>query len=250
MAGALSGKVAIVTGSARNIGRAIALALAEDGADVVVNARRDSDAAESVAREIESMGGRAFVRIADVTDEASVKELVNQAVGTFGRLDFVVSNAALRREHPVTEISYSEWREVLSVALDGAFLLFRESVPHLIAAGGGRLIAIGGSPSHLGTPNRTHVLASKMGLVGLVHGLAAELGAHNITANIVAPGHVDTARGASAGTISSVSSARPIARKADPGEIAAMVRYLCGPDAAYITGQTLHVNGGMYMAGA
>jgi len=246
----LQGQVAVVTGSARNIGRAIAMALAADGCSVVVTARNDQSAADTVAAEIAALGARTLVHLADVSTEQGAQGLIDATVGEFGRVDILVSSAAIRREHPVTEVTFAEWREVLSVALDGAFLLSRACVPHMIKSGGGRIIAIGGSPSHLGTPNRTHVLSAKMGLVGLIHGLATELGQHNITANIVAPGHVDTTRGASAGTISSVTASRPIARKALPEEIASMVRYLCLPEAAYITGQTIHVNGGMYMAGA
>lgn len=246
----LRDQVAIVTGSARNIGRAIALALAGDGCSVVVNAVSDQSSAEQVAAEIELLGSTAMVQLADVSREQDVEAMVDAAVTRFGRIDILVANAAVRREHPVAEISYKEWREVLSVALDGAFLLSRACVPHMIKNGSGRIVAIGGSPSHIGTPNRTHVLSAKMGLVGLIHGLATELGQYNITANIVAPGHVDTTRGASAGTISSVTSNRPIARKALPEEVAAMVRHICRPEGAYITGQTIHVNGGMYMAGA
>ena len=246
----LTGQVAIVTGSARNIGRAIALALAQSGCSLTITAAHDQAAAEEVAAEVAALGAQASVHLADVSSEQGAQGLVDATIEKFGRVDILVSSAAIRREHPVTEVSYQEWREVLGVALDGAFLLSRACVPHMIEQGGGRIIAIGGSPSHIGTPNRTHVLSAKMGLVGLIHGLATELGVHNITANIVAPGHVDTTRGASAGTISSVKSDRPISRKALPEEIAAMVRYLCLPEAAYITGQTIHVNGGMYMAGA
>jgi len=246
----LQDKIAVVTGSARNIGRAIALGLAADGCSVMVTAVNDQGAADSVAEEIRALGVRAGTLLADVSTEQGAQGLVDAAVEMFGRVDILVSNAAIRREHPVTEVSYQEWREVLSVALDGAFLLSRACVPHMIKAGGGRIVAIGGSPSHIGTPNRTHVLSAKMGLVGLMHGLATELGQYNITANVVAPGHVDTTRGASAGSISSVATGRPIGRKALPDEIAAMVRYLCKEEGAYITGQTIHVNGGMYMAGA
>ncbi|MCP5149686.1 MAG: SDR family oxidoreductase [Ectothiorhodospiraceae bacterium] len=246
----LAGKAALVTGSARNIGRAIALALAEDGAAVMVHSHGDRAAAEAVAAEVRARGVASAVALADVGRPEEADALVESTVSAFGRLDILVSNAARRREKPVTEITYEEWREVLSVALDGAFLVARAAIPHIVAAGGGSIVTIGGSPSHMGTRNRAHVLASKMGLVGLTRGMAAELGEHGINVNCVAPGQIDTVRGASAGTRNAVTHSRPVARAGTPHEVAAMVRHLCRPEGAYVTGQTIHVNGGMLMAGA
>ena len=120
----------------------------------------------------------------------------------------------------------------------------------LFRSGGGSIVCLGGSPSHMGTRGRSHVCAAKMGVVGLARVLANELGEHNVNVNVVAPGHVDTARGASAGERSSVTTERAIARKAEPDEIAAMVCHLCLPAGRYVTGQTIHVNGGMLLAGA
>ena len=250
MTDALKGKAAIVTGSARNIGRAIAHALADEGASVVIHGQQDRTAAEAVCREVLDKGGRAIVHLADLVEEQACQDLVGAAVSAFGRLDVLVCNAAIRRQKPFLETSFAEWREVLAVDLDSVFLMTRAAAPQIVAAGGGSIVCLGGSPSHMGTRGRSHVCAAKMGVVGLARVLANELGEHNVNVNVVAPGHVDTARGASAGERSSVTTERAIARKAEPDEIAAMVCHLCLPAGRYVTGQTIHVNGGMLLAGA
>lgn len=246
---ALRDKVAIVTGSARNIGRAIANALADEGASVVIHGQRDQEAAQAVRGEITSKGGSAIVHLADLVEEPACQGLVDAAVEAFGRLDILVCNAAIRRQKPFLETSFGDWREVMAVDLDSVFLMTRAAAPHIVAAGGGSIVCIGGSPSHMGTRGRSAVCAAKLGVVGLSRVLASELGEHDINVNVVAPGHVDTTRGESAGQISAVTTDRPIARKADPTEIAAMVRHLCLPAGRYVTGQTIHVNGGMLYAG-
>lgn len=245
----LEGKVALVTGAGKNIGRAIALALAHDGAAVVVNGRADRALVDSVAGEIQAAGGRAMGYIADVSDPRGVSQMVEAAVGTMGGLDIVVSNAGLRRQTPFLEMSFEEWREILSVALDGAFVLAKAAVPHLIRRGGGAIVAMSGVSTHVGTPNRCHVSASKAGLEGLIRALAIELAPHRITCNCVAPGAVDTVRGPSAGALPGTLTDQsiPLKRKATVDEIAAMVRLLAGPEGGYITGQTIHVNGGTYL---
>lgn len=245
----LEGKVAVVSGGARNIGRAIALALAADGAAVVVNALSDGDAAAAVAGEVDAAGGQGLAHVADVTDEAAVAAMVEATVARFGRLDFVVSNAALRRQQPFLEISLADWHEVLRVPLDGAFLLAKACVPHMIAAGGGAIVTLGGISAYLGTANRAHVCAAKAGLVGLTHALAVELAPQGIRVNCVSPGAIDTVRGASAGARPSGASTAhiPAGRLGRPEEVAALVRHLCRPEAAYITGQTIQVNGGVFL---
>lgn len=249
MSDTLEGKVAIVTGSARNIGRAIANALAERGASVIVHGQSDREAAEAVQQEIADKGGKAIVHLAELTDEQGCRGLVDAAVSAFGRLDVLVCNAAIRRQKPFLETTFEEWREVLSVDLDSVFLMTRAAAPHMVSAGGGSIVCIGGSPSHMGARGRSHVCAAKMGVVGLARVLANELGEHDINVNVVAPGHVDTTRGASAGERSTVTRDRPMARKARPEEIAAMACHLCLPSSRYVTGQTVHVNGGMLFAG-
>ena len=250
MTGALKGKVAIITGSARNIGKAIAHALSDHGASVVIHGQRDQAAAESVRQEIVDKGGNAIVHLADLTDEQACQGLVDAIVSELGRLDIVVCNAAIRRQKPFLETSFAEWRNVLAVDLDSVFLMTRAAAPHIVTAGGGSVVCIGGSPSHMGTRGRSHVCAAKMGVVGLARVLANELGEHGINVNVVAPGHVDTTRGQSAGQPSSVTRERPMTRKARPEEIAAMVCHLCLPAGRYVTGQVIHVNGGMLFAGA
>jgi len=248
----LNGKVALVTGSSQNIGREIALALAERGASVVINTRSSVEAAEAVADEVRALGVEATMIQADISDSTDATRLVDTAASTMGRLDFVILNAAIRRQKPIAEITDQDWREVLGVALDGAFFVSRAAVPHLRKAGGGRFVFLGGTPSHLGTTGRSHVCAAKMGAVGLMRTLATELGPDNITSNTVAPGHIDTQRGAAAGARSvggdgrPPESNRPIQRRGVSREIASAVAYACSPDAAYMTGQTIHVNGGMY----
>jgi 3-oxoacyl-[acyl-carrier protein] reductase len=249
MSGALNRKVAIVTGSARNIGRAIAHALADHGASVVIHGQQDEAAAESVRAEIADKGGDAMVHLGDLTREQACQSLVDATLTKFGRLDILVCNAAIRRQKPFLETSFEEWRQVLSVDLDGVFLMTHAAAPHIVTSGGGSIVCIGGSPSHMGAAGRSHVCAAKMGVVGLARVLASELGEHDINVNVVAPGHVDTTRGESAGQMSSVTTDRPIGRKAKPEEIAAMVCHLCLPAGRYVTGQTIHVNGGMLFAG-
>jgi 3-oxoacyl-[acyl-carrier protein] reductase len=249
MAGALEGKVALVTGAGKNIGRAIALRLARDGAAVVVNGCSDRAAIEAVAGEIAAMGGRAVAHLADVSDPEAVARMVEAAARTLGGIDIAVSNAGLRRQTPFLDMSFAEWREILAVALDGAFLLARTVVPHMIRRGGGAIVGLSGVSTHIGTPNRAHVSASKAGLEGLMRALAVELAPHNIRCNSVAPGTIDTVRGASAGARPSTlgEAAVPLRRKGTVEEVAEVVRMLVGPEGGYVTGQTIHVNGGVYL---
>ena len=246
---AFAGKVALVTGAGKNIGRTIALDLARRGASVVVNGRSDQSAIEAVVAEINAAGGQALGCMADISDEGQVARMVADAVAAFGGIDVLVCNAGLRRQTKFLDMSLAEWREILSVALDGAFILSRAVVPHMIPRGSGAIVALSGISTHVGTPNRCHVSASKAGLEGLMRALAIELAPHQITCNCVAPGAVDTVRGASAGALPStlVEKGVPLGRKASVDEISAAVRYLAGPDGRYTTGQTLHVNGGVFL---
>jgi 3-oxoacyl-[acyl-carrier protein] reductase len=246
--GPLAGKVAIVTGAGKNIGKAIALALAEDGAAVVVNGRGDRPIVEATAAEIRAAGGRALPFLADVSKPDQVAAMVAAAVREFGGIDVAVGNAGLRRQTPFLEMTFEEWREILSVALDGAFILTRAVVPEMVKRGGGAIVGLSGISHHAGSVGRVHVNASKAGLEGFLRGLAKELAPHGITANAVAPGSIDTVRGASAGGPGGRGhmGAIPLGRQGRPEEIAAIVSFLVGPDGRYITGQTIHVNGGLY----
>ena len=246
----LAGKVAIVTGAGKNIGKAIAQRLAQDGAAVVVNGRGDLAIIEATAAEIRAAGGRALPYLADVSKPEAVNGMVEAAVKEFGGLDIAINNAGLRRQTPFLQMNLEEWHEILSVALDGAFILAKASVPEMIKRGGGTLIGLSGVSHHAGSSGRIHVNASKAGLEGMIRGLAVELAPHNITANCVAPGAIDTVRGPSAGGAhgrGSISREIPAGRQGKPEEIAAMVRFLVGPEGRYVTGQTIHVNGGLFL---
>jgi 3-oxoacyl-[acyl-carrier protein] reductase len=245
----LSGKVGLVTGGARNIGRAIARSLASGGAAVMVNANTSRAEAEKTVSMIESAGGKAALHVANITDAAAVAAMVEATVKRFGRLDFLVNNAAVRFETPFAEMKFEEWRKVLSVVLDGAFLCAQASLPHLIRAGGGTIVNIGGQTGHKGAAERAHVITAKAGLAGMTKALALDLAPHQITVNCVVPGAIESQRGLP-GVPERPADRRappPIGRRGEPEEIAAMVRMLCGPDARYITGQAIHVNGGGYL---
>jgi 3-oxoacyl-[acyl-carrier protein] reductase len=242
----LAGKVALVTGAARNIGRAIARALAAGSASVMVNARTSRAEAEKT---VEMIGANGALHIADVTKPDQVKALIDATVKRFGRLDFLVNNAAVRFETPFEKMGYEEWRQVLAIVLDGAFLCTQAALPHLVRAGGGTIINIGGQTGHKGASERAHVITAKAGLAGMTKALALDLAPHQITVNCVVPGTIDSQRGLP-GVPDRPAHRRappPIGRRGAPEEIAAMVRMLCGPDARYITGQAIHVNGGGYL---
>ena len=242
----LQGRVAIVTGSARNIGRAIAHALAEAGAAVVVNAKSSAQEAETVVQEIRNRGGQAVAKIADVGQPEQAASLIDAAVQAFGRLDILVNNAAVRREVDFEQLDYQEWRAIIATILDGAYLCARAAAPYL-SARGGSIVNIGGLSSFTGAARRAHVIAAKAGLVGLTRALAHDLAPHHITVNCVAPGLIDTERRGPE-PAHHAKHATLAGRRGTPEEIAAVVRFLCGPEARYITGQTLHANGGVFMA--
>ena len=250
----LEGQRALVTGSARGIGRAIALALGSAGAAVMINARTARDEAEQTAADVRATGARAAVMLADVATPDGAAALVSATVDALGGLDILVNNASVRREVDFADLDFVQWREILGITLDGAYLCSHAALPHLVDAGArsaAAIVNIGGLSAHTGAPRRAHVLAAKAGLVGLTRGLAYDLAASGVTVNCVAPGIIDTVRLAS-----STSGGAPahhaahstlVNRRGRPEEVAALVRFLCGPDGRYITGQTLHVNGGAYL---
>src|ERR1700687_2484896 len=245
----LSGKVGIVTGAGRNIGRAIALALAEGGGSIVGNARSPRAEAEAVAREIEAKGGKALVHIGDVADAAAVQAMADAAVSHFGRLDILVNNAALRREKSFAEMSYSEWREILDVTLDGAFHCTKACLPALRKSGAGAIVNIGGLSAHTGAKNRAHVVTAKAGIIGLTRALAYELASDGITVNCVVPGLIGTSRPKDKPEPAHHLTHQTITgERGKPEDVAAAVRFLCGPGARYINGQAIHANGGAYLS--
>ncbi len=243
----LEGRVALVTGGARNIGRAIALALAAGGAAVVVNCRRAHEQAEAVVAEIEASGGKAMCYVADVTDEAGVEAMVAAAVKRFGGVDILVNNAAVRDVTKIDDIDLATWRYVTGVILDGAFICSKAALAPLRKSKAGAIVNIGGMSGHTGAAGRPHVVAAKLGLVGLTRGLAHDLAPDGITVNCVVPGLIDTVVAGSSGTGSVHKREGLLGRRGRPEEVAAVVRMLCGPDGRYVTGQEWHVNGGAYL---
>ena len=244
----LAGKVAVVTGAGRNIGRAIALQLAQAGASVVVNVRSNQAEADGVVREIEAAGGKAMTALADVADPAAVEAMAQAAVKRFGRIDILVNNASLRREQPIDKMSYADWREVMSATLDSAFHGVHACLPAMKKAGGGTIINVGGLSAHIGSKGRAHVMTAKTALLGFTRALAHDLAADHITANCVVPGAIDTTRpGSSPNPAHHLTHGTITGERGKPDDVAAMIRFLCGPGGRYVTGQTIHVSGGAYL---
>jgi len=240
----LEGKVALVTGASRNIGRAIAEALASAGAIVVVNALRSKADVGAVVAGIAANGGRASPYLADVTDGAAVHAMIGQIVAQHRRLDILVNNAVTHQDKRFLEATYEDWRRTLMVTLDGAYHCTRAAVPVMIESGGGSIVNIGGLAGHVYMYDRVPVSAAKAGLAGMTRALAGDLARQNITVNCVVPGPTNTLR---AKPSRQDPNEIPIPRLAEPAEIAAMVRLLCGPGGRYTTGQCIHINGGLHM---
>lgn len=241
-------RVALVTGAGRNIGRSIALALAQDGAAVVVNVRSNRDEAQAVANEITAAGGQAIVCLADVTDRQAVDEMMSTVRKTWGRLDVLVNNAAIRDESPFEETSFTAWRHALGVCLDGAFHCSQAAFPLLKESGSAAIVNIGGLTAHTGASQRVHVVTAKAGLVGMTRALAHELSPQGITVNCVSPGMMDTKRKSAANTPHHHSlHTTLVGRRGLPEEVGEAVRWLAGPGGRFVTGQVIHVNGGAYL---
>ncbi|TCK30406.1 3-oxoacyl-[acyl-carrier protein] reductase [Ancylobacter aquaticus] len=243
----LDGQVALVTGATRNIGRAIAEDLAGGGAAVAVAGHSNAEAARDVVDAIMAQGGRAFAVLGDVRDPQSVAQMAAQTRGTLGPISILVNCAAVREETPFADIQLADWQRILSIVLDGAFNLAQAVLPDMQAAGGGTIINIGGETGHTGARERAHVVTAKAGLAGFTKALALDLAGDGITVNCVVPGTINTESSAMrrhAGSQFKQKRMPPLGRRGEPWEIAAMVRMLCGPGARYITGQSVHVNGG------
>lgn len=244
----LEGDVAIVTGAAHNIGRATCLALAEAGAAVCVNAATSGADAEKLAGEISAAGGQAMHFVADITDGPAVEAMVDAVVARFGKLSILINNAGVRGNLRLDELELDEWHRVTRPTIEGTMLCSKAALPHLRAAGGGTILSLGGIASHTGVAGRTHVAAANTAIIGFMKSLAHEVGGDNIRVNTVVPGHIDTVRGAAAGPRPKTDIKFLIQdRMGRPEEVAAMVCALCGLAGAYVTGQTIHVNGGAYL---
>ena len=243
----LEGKVALVTGSGRNIGRATALKLAAEGADVVVNARSNREEVESVAEEARALGVRALPVLADVGDKEQVDSMVSMAMSEFGKVDILINNAAIRPHKPFLEVTLEDWEMVRGVVLDGAFYCTSAVLPSMVENQYGRILFFTGDGAFQGTPQRAHVSAAKMGLIGLARSLASEFAPHNIRVNVVSPGSIDTSREHPEWYPQSRppdASRIPLGRQGMVDEIAATCMFLVSDDSGFITGQAIHANGG------
>lgn len=244
--GKLEGKVAVVTGSGRNIGRATVLKLASEGANVVVNARSNHAEAEAVVREAQGFGVRALAVIADMGKANEVEMLATRTLSEFGRVDILISNAAIRPHKPFTELTTQDWEAVRAVVLDGPLHLTRAVIGSMVANRFGRIVFFAGEGSFTGGSGRAHLSAAKMGLVGFARGLATEFAPDNIRVNVVSPGIIDTKRANPEWYQGRVQSAVgiPLGRQGSVDEIAGTCLFLVSDDSGFITGQTIHVNGG------
>src|SRR6266478_4833570 len=245
--GKLEGKVALVTGSGRNIGRATVLKLAGEGAHVVVNARSNQGEADTVAGEARERGVKALSIVADVAKQDQVDAMVGRALSEFGRIDILINNAAIRPHKPFTELTVEDWEHVRGDVLDAAMYCTRAVIDSMVKNHYGRILFFTGEGAFVGGSGRAHVSAAKMGLVGLARGLASEFASHNIRLNVVSPGSIDTARANPEWYQGRPPSATgiPLGRQGTVDEIAATCLFLVSDDGGFVTGQTIHVNGGI-----
>ena len=242
----LAGKVALITGAARNIGRATALALAAGGAAVALNTRASKADAEKVAQEIRAAGGQAELYVADIANAGEVKTMTDSILKRFGRIDILVLNASVRSEKPFLELTYDEWRLPLGITLDGAFYCAQACIPSMLKNGGGAIVTLGGMQALSGAKHRVNGSVAKHGLVGMTRALAREFGDRGVRANCIAPGTMNTTRAAGRSARPAPADI-PLGRLGEAEEVASAVRFLAGPGASYLTGQTIQVNGGKMM---
>jgi 3-oxoacyl-[acyl-carrier protein] reductase len=245
----LSGKVALVTGGARGIGRATVLELAKSGADVAINYSGSEAAAKQVAEEVESLGRKAVIIQANVADSASVGEMVKKVVDEFGKLDILVNNAGITKDNLIMRMKEEEWDAVIDVNLKGVFNCIKAVTRQMMKQRSGRIINISSVVGVMGNPGQANYVAAKAGVIGLTKTTARELASRGITVNAVAPGYIETDMTSKLGedVKEGMLSMIPLARLGYPEDIAKTVRFLCSEDASYMTGQTLHVDGGMVM---
>jgi 3-oxoacyl-[acyl-carrier protein] reductase len=252
----LSGRTALITGASRNIGRAVALAFAAEGADLLLNTRANREELDAVAVDCRKAGVRVATALADVADAAAVEAMVAQGLRELGAIDVLVCNAAIRPHTSLADTSVEDWHRVLGVNLHSAFYLARAVVPGMKERGRGSIIALGGLSSLTGRPNTAAVTTAKTGLLGLVRALAAELGPFGIRANMIMPGFIDTERRyaewypefkkAPPGSPEQLKQI-PLGRLGQPEDIADACVFLASDASAYVTGDTLRVMGGRFI---
>ncbi len=242
----LSGKVAVITGASRGIGRQTALTLAGAGATVVLTSR--GDAAEAVAAEVTAAGGQALALAADVSDAEAVQRVIDTTNERFGRLDILVNNAGITRDQLLLRMKRDDWDAVVATNLTGTFLCTQAVLKTMLKQRSGRIISISSVVGQSGNPGQTNYAATKAGIIGFSKALAREVASRSITVNVVAPGLIDTdmTRDISSDAQKNWTSAIPLGRLGTPEDVAAAVCFLASDAAGYITGQVLAVNGGMY----
>jgi 3-oxoacyl-[acyl-carrier protein] reductase len=245
----LEGKVALVTGGSRGIGRAIALELAERGADVGINYAGNEAAAAQVVKEVENMGRKALAIQADVSNPSAVDEMFKKVLDVFGRIDILVNNAGITRDNLLMRMKEEDWDQVIDINLKGAFLCTKAVLRQMMRQKAGRIINITSISSVAGTAGQANYASSKAGLIALTKTTAREVASRGITVNAVAPGFIQTEMTDVLGEEykQQLLEQIPLGRIGDPKDVARLVGFLASDDAAYITGQTIHVNGGMYM---
>jgi 3-oxoacyl-[acyl-carrier protein] reductase len=242
----LDGRIALVTGGSRGIGKAIARRLAEEGCDVAVNFHRSHVEADEVAAWVRERGRRGVAVQADVADPGAVETMREGVLRELGRVDILVNNAGIHQHLRSWELTAEDWDRVIDVNLTGAYLVSRAFAPDMVEAGWGRIINISSIIADLGTDHEAHYAASKAGMHGLTKSLALELSPNGVMVNAVAPGYIatDMTAGATEEELEEAMRNIPLGRLGDPSEIASVVAYLASDDASYVTGQVLHVNGG------
>jgi NAD(P)-dependent dehydrogenase (short-subunit alcohol dehydrogenase family) len=240
----IDGKVAVVTGGVRNIGRATALALAGSGATVAVTYATDSASAAETVDAVSALGGKCVAYQVDVADVAALRATFAQIRAELGDVSILVNNAAVRPRHKIADMQPEDFDAAIAVNLRAPMFTAQAVLPGMREQGWGRIVNLSGGTAFFGGVERAHVVASKLGVVGLSRALALETAAWGVTVNSVVPGAVDTVRDAKAGSVTHHLDRIPVGRLGRPEEIAATVLFLCSPEAGYITGQEIKVTGG------